>query len=85
MAKRKTSPGGTRRKVVGKSGERIAAELDKSVVTCEERHRLISEAAYLRAERRGFLPGAELEDWLEAEAEIDKMIAKGPAKETEQV
>ncbi len=85
MAKRKTSPGGSRRKAVGKSSESVAAEWDKRTVTCEERHRLISEAAYLRAERRGFLPGAELEDWLEAEAEIDKMVVKGPAKETEQV
>ena len=28
-------------------------------------------AAYYRAERRGFAPGHEVEDWLAAEAEID--------------
>jgi len=38
----------------------------------ERRHR-IAEAAYLRAEHRGFLPGCELQDWLEAEAEVDKL------------
>ena len=30
----------------------------------------IAEAAYYRAERRGFQPGAETDDWLAAEAEI---------------
>ena len=30
----------------------------------------IAEAAYFRAERRGFAPGSETEDWLAAEAEI---------------
>lgn len=32
--------------------------------------RMIAEAAYYRAERRGFTPGHELEDWLVAEMEI---------------
>jgi hypothetical protein len=33
------------------------------------RHRRIAERAYGRAERRGFAPGGELDDWLAAEAE----------------
>ena len=37
----------------------------------EERHRRISDAAYYRAQRRGFEPGHEREDWLEAERELD--------------
>lgn len=36
-----------------------------------ERLRMIAEAAYFRAERRGFAPGGEAEDWLAAETEID--------------
>ena len=36
-----------------------------------DRERRIAVAAYLRAERRGFAPGAELEDWLDAENEVD--------------
>ena len=32
--------------------------------------RRIAEAAYYRAERRGFEPGGEAQDWLAAEAEI---------------
>ena len=31
------------------------------------RHASIAEAAYFRAERRGFAPGHELEDWLAAD------------------
>lgn len=34
------------------------------------RERAIAEAAYFRAEQRGFAPGNEMGDWLEAEAEI---------------
>jgi len=33
-------------------------------------HLMIAVAAYYRAERRNFEPGHELEDWLDAEAEI---------------
>ena len=40
----------------------------------DERMRMIAEAAYLRAERRGFNGGNELDDWLEAEAEIDARL-----------
>jgi hypothetical protein len=32
----------------------------------------IAEAAYYRAERRGFAPGNEVDDWLAAEADILK-------------
>lgn len=32
--------------------------------------RLIAEAAYYRAQARGFAPGHELDDWVAAETEI---------------
>jgi hypothetical protein len=32
----------------------------------------IAEAAYLKAETRGFAPGHDVTDWLEAEAEFDR-------------
>jgi DUF2934 family protein len=38
----------------------------------DERHALIATAAYLRAERRNFEAGRELEDWLAAEAELNR-------------
>jgi len=35
-----------------------------------QRHAMIAEAAYYCAERRGFAPGHELEDWVQAEAQM---------------
>jgi hypothetical protein len=43
-------------------------------VSPEELRKLISEAAYFRAKQRGFTPGYELEDWIEAEAEVMSRI-----------
>jgi hypothetical protein len=42
----------------------------------EKRAGLIAEAAYFRAERRGFAPGHEQEDWLAAESEVDRRLLK---------
>lgn len=41
----------------------------------EDRGVLIAKAAYRRAERRGFAPGHDLEDWLAAENEVDQRLA----------
>ncbi len=38
------------------------------------RRAMIAEAAYLRAEQRGFVPGCETDDWLLAEAEVDALL-----------
>jgi hypothetical protein len=42
---------------------------------------LIAERAYFKAERRGFVPGYELDDWLAAEREVVELAAaaKTPA------
>jgi hypothetical protein len=45
------------------------------------RHRLISEAAFELYTRRGFADGYDLEDWLQAEAEVDHVLLQ-PASET---
>lgn len=37
------------------------------------RERMIAEAAYFYAERRGFAPGNEMDDWLRAEADVEGM------------
>ncbi len=42
----------------------------------ERRREMIAEAAYFRAQRRDFLPGHEVEDWLAAEAEVDLRLAR---------
>ena len=41
----------------------------------EAREQMIRTAAYLLAERRGFCPGRELDDWLEAEREVERAVA----------
>lgn len=43
-------------------------------VSAEGRREMIARAAYLRAERRGFEPGRETEDWLAAEEEVDALL-----------
>ncbi len=39
------------------------------------REACISETAYLMAQRRGFAPGHEIDDWLAAENEVDQRLA----------
>ncbi|MGO9932359.1 MAG: DUF2934 domain-containing protein [Steroidobacteraceae bacterium] len=41
-------------------------------VDAKSREALIAELAYFRAQSRGFAPGREVEDWLAAEAEVEK-------------
>ena len=43
-------------------------------ISPEERWRMVATAAYHRAERRGFAPGHEVEDWLAAEKEIEGVL-----------
>ena len=45
-----------------------------SRVSADERRRMIAEAAYFKAARRGFAPGDPDRDWAEAEAEIDAWL-----------
>jgi len=46
----------------------------RNVITSEERTRMINEAAYYIAEKRGFQGGDPQQDWLEAAAQIDRVI-----------
>ena len=40
----------------------------------EQRQAMICDAAYFLSERRGFGPAHELDDWLAAEEEIDRLL-----------
>lgn len=79
---KKPTPGKT--KVAKKSGIESSGTFVKSAsgkqafneVTFDEKQHLIAEAAYYRAMRRSFMPGNELEDWLDAEVEIEKMLTE---------
>jgi hypothetical protein len=43
-------------------------------ISAQEHQMLVARAAYFRAEKRGFAPGGELQDWVEAEAELLRLI-----------
>jgi hypothetical protein len=43
-------------------------------VSNEQRRQMVAEAAYFRAERRGFAGGDPVADWIEAEAEVDERV-----------
>jgi len=48
------------------------AESVQAGVDAEARQRMIREAAYEKYVQRGYVEGFELEDWLQAEAEVDR-------------
>lgn len=52
----------------------IAERSQGSEEDAANRRRMIAEAAYLRAQRRGFERGDPVADWLEAEQEVDQRL-----------
>jgi len=50
-----------------------------SSIAGDQRQHLIAERAYELAAARGFAPGAELDDWLTAEREIDERLGRQPS------
>ena len=74
----------TKKKVVKKkvAGKKTAAKRQakttaaRVAVSPKERYEMIAKMAYFRAEKRGFEPGWEQEDWLESERLIDEMLRK---------
>ena len=50
-----------------------------------QRQQMIAEAAYFRAERRGFAGGDAVRDWCEAEAEVDARLRRQLEEEGELV
>jgi hypothetical protein len=68
-------PARTRAKSPTPRVRKIAAKVPARVTISEDvRRGMIAEGAYLRAERRGFAPGHEEEDWIAAEAEVDALL-----------
>jgi uncharacterized coiled-coil DUF342 family protein len=52
-----------------------------SSANTNDRRELIAQAAYLRAEKRGFQGGDPVEDWLAAEAEVEARLRAEREKE----
>lgn len=46
-------------------------------VSAHRRREMIAEAAYYRAEKRGFTGGDPVADWIAAEAEVDALLRAG--------
>lgn len=70
--------------------EQASLDLLAGTLFHRSRRELIAEAAYYRAERRGFQGGSPEQDWIDAEAEIEALLRRqrplDPAapRETEQ-
>lgn len=69
----KAAPATAAKTTAGKAAKKPAA----AEITPEQRHQLIAEAAYLRAESRSFDAGDPIDDWLQAEQEIDARLTGG--------
>ena len=64
----KTAPDAPSSDVI-QTGARSSAT-SRADLSPEEIYRLIQETAYYKAKARGFAPGHEVQDWIEAEAEV---------------
>ena len=59
------------------SAKPVRSRAKKPTIGQEQRRNYIEVAAYYIAARRDFAPGDPLQDWIEAEAEIDRLLAEG--------
>jgi len=73
-----TRSGGTRspgsKPLQAERPARTAPDAPVSKLSPEEVYRLIQESAYFKAKARGFAPGHEVQDWIEAEAEVRRRL-----------
>ncbi|MCB1867958.1 MAG: DUF2934 domain-containing protein [Gammaproteobacteria bacterium] len=84
VAKKKIAPTKTvaKKKVAKKTvtkkraAVRAATNTGQTMFSQRDRYEMIAKMAYFRAEKRGFEPGWEQEDWLECEKLIDDMLHK---------
>ena len=60
----------TLRKPAPKTGSKTVSNDMPARQAPEDMRKQIEEAAYYRAKQRGFEPGHELEDWVQAESEV---------------
>lgn len=50
--------------------------------SAQEIYEMIAQAAYYRAQKRGFAPGLEAEDWRQAEVEVMERLTNGRPEKT---
>lgn len=66
-----------RRRTGAQRAAPLATSNTRTEFSPDELRKLIAETAYYKAQRRGFAPGHELEDWVQAEAEVMQRL--GPS------
>lgn len=64
-------------RTTSRSTPRKPRPVPAALIDQDLRRGMIAQAAYYRAERRGFAPGLEAEDWLAAEQEVDTALMLG--------
>jgi hypothetical protein len=82
MAAKKDRPAPSRtpaKPAAGKPKSETFSAHARAEVSPGELRRLIEEAAYYRAKQRGFAPGHEVDDWVQAEAEVLRRIEGRPS------
>lgn len=67
----------TKVEAVPKAKASRAPKKAKPAVSDDQRRNYIEVAAYYIAERRGFTPGDPMQDWIAAEAEIERLLREG--------
>jgi hypothetical protein len=78
MAKKREAAQSIKPKSSRRTPAKVKASFQLTSVNGEEKRELVGKAAYYRAERRGFVPGFELDDWLAAEREIEGLFHEVP-------
>ena len=73
-AKKAPTPTGTKPAAQPEPAAKAPAKAGKT--SPGERAKMIAEAAYYLAEKRGFGHGQDLADWAAAEKQVDALIAK---------
>jgi type IV secretory pathway VirB9-like protein len=76
---RKTTVKVAAKKAASKKAAPAKRPRKASLTAPVDREAMVRMAAYLRAARRGFAPGHEVEDWLAAEAEVSGQLQGKPA------
>jgi hypothetical protein len=65
-----------KKKVAKKKAAAKTSSGNQSVISQEQRYRMVAEAAYLLSEKQGFNPKKDWDNWLKAEKEIEAYLKK---------
>jgi hypothetical protein len=68
----------TNRKTAAAKTTRTSKKAAAINISEDQRLSMIAEAAYLKAEKRGFAGGNPVDDWLAAESEVDTLLSSHP-------